>query len=168
MVCTCVVRAFLATNSSAFLSIGFLSAVGGMPAAMQPADRASSSSSAIALECSFDMAEIMLTLETDCGLGAELCFAACSMSAARFGSLWSSTPEEPEDVADVGAAVATVGDAGPGGTRASAARFQPALLLESMPADVMRSTWASSWRMICIASEVSFSAMLRSVLDISC
>jgi hypothetical protein len=142
-----------------------------MPDAIQPADSISSSSSAIALECSFDMAEIMLTLETDCGLGAELCFAACSMSAARFGSLQVVAVEldsEPEDVADVGAALATVGDAGPGGTRASAARFQPALLLESMPADVMRSTWASSWRMICIASEVSFSAMLRSVLDISC
>jgi hypothetical protein len=57
-----------------------------MRAAIQPADRFSSSSSAAALECSFDMAETMLTLMADCGLGAELCFAACSMSVARFGS----------------------------------------------------------------------------------
>ncbi len=55
---------------------------GGIAAAIQPADRFSSSSSAVALECSFDMAEVMLTLEADCGLGAALssCFAACSMS----------------------------------------------------------------------------------------
>ena len=102
MVCTCVVRAFLATNSSAFLSIGFSSAVGGMPAAIQPADSFSSSSSAIALECSFDMVEIMLTFETDGGLGAELCFEACSLSAARFGSFRVVAVElDPEDVADL-------------------------------------------------------------------
>ena len=151
-----------------FLEYRFSSAVGGMPAAIQPADRFSSSSSAIALECSFDMAETMVTLGTDCGLGAALCFAACSLSAARLGSFRVVAVElDPEDVADVGAALATVGDAG---TRGNASFSCPlsTSMLNSTPAFSMRATWSSCWRTICITSEVSFSAMLRSVMDISC
>ncbi len=145
---------------------------GGIAAAIQPADRFSSSSSAVALECSFDMAEIMLTLEADCGLGAALCFAACSMSesVARLGSFRVEAVElDPEDVADVGAALATVGDADTRWNASFSCPLSTSILnLKSMPADAMRSTWASSWRMICVTSEVSFSAMLRSVMGISC
>ena len=61
-----------------------------MPAAMQPADMASSSSRAITSEYFFVKVGIKLTF------GLELCFLLCTVSAAVFSSLLT-VELDPED-----------------------------------------------------------------------